>query len=91
MQDHSAWRMMQKIAACLKMLQEGQQGMAGIHWLEAAQQISAISLLAQIQDHKLDPHLHPCACSPKTHAPSKLCRDACSPKTHAPSKLCCDT
>ena len=44
--EHIAWRMMQKMAACLEMLQEGQQGMAGIHWLEAAQQISAISLLA---------------------------------------------
>ena len=27
--------------------------MAGVHWLEAAQQVSAVRLLAQVEDHQL--------------------------------------
>ena len=35
------------------MLQERQQGMAGVHGLEAAQQVSAVCLLAQVEYYQL--------------------------------------
>ena len=41
----------------LEALQERQQGMAGVHWLEAAQQVSAVRLLAQIEHHQLRANL----------------------------------
>ena len=45
-------------ALYLEVLQEWQQGLAGVHRLEAAQQVSAVCLLAQDEHHQLCAHLH---------------------------------